>query len=336
VSAIVIEVPGTTGRPGGPAGPAADQRSPGPGAADQPTDRGGRTMRSWPLLVLAAPAAAEVWSGWVGVARMTGFGMVSPLPGIWPSLRLDTSVTLPVGVECYAALALRAWLSGGDSVSQRTRRFARNSAICSLVLGMAGQVAYHLLAQAGTARAPWPVTTIVSCLPVLVLAMGTMLAHMLREDAGSRDTEGPGATITAPRSSPPPDRSRDHPGPCPGQRPRSLARSAGPDRRTFSPRRPCDAPDHQTRPRRNRAEERPGPHHRTQARHRRETGVTAGTAQRRRHGVQRGLEQARAGDQLRTGECGARPCVSDRAGTSGGIAARRATESQEDCPDQEI
>ena len=49
---------------------------------------------------------------------------------------------------------------------------------------MAGQVAYHLLAQAGTARAPWPVTTIVSCLPVLVLAMGATLAHMLRADAG--------------------------------------------------------------------------------------------------------------------------------------------------------
>jgi hypothetical protein len=30
---------------------------------------------------------------------------------------------------------------------------------------MAGQVAYHLLAQAGAARAPWPITTLVSCLP---------------------------------------------------------------------------------------------------------------------------------------------------------------------------
>jgi hypothetical protein len=54
-------------------------------------------VRSWPLLVLAVPAAAEVWSGWVGIARLTGFGMVSPLPGIWPSLHLDTSITLPVG-----------------------------------------------------------------------------------------------------------------------------------------------------------------------------------------------------------------------------------------------
>jgi hypothetical protein len=90
-----------------------------------------------------------------------------------------------VGVEAYAAYALRAWLAGEHSISGRTRRFAKWSAICSFALGMAGQVAYHLLAQAWTARAPWPVTMIVSCLPVLVLAMGTTLAHMLRADAGS-------------------------------------------------------------------------------------------------------------------------------------------------------
>jgi hypothetical protein len=148
------------------------------------------TVRSWPLLVLAAPAAAEVWSGWVGIAQKTGFGLVSPLPGIWPSLHLDTSITLPVGVEAYAAYALRAWLADRHSISGRTRRFAKWSAICSFALGMAGQVAYHLLAQAGAARAPWPVTTIVSCLPVLVLAMGTTLAHMLRADAGTA-ADGP-------------------------------------------------------------------------------------------------------------------------------------------------
>ena len=90
-----------------------------------------------------------------------------------------------VGVEAYAVYALRAWLADGHSISDRTRRFAKWSAICSFALGMTGQVAYHLLAQAGTARAPWPATTIVSCLPVLVLAMGTTLAHMLRDDAGT-------------------------------------------------------------------------------------------------------------------------------------------------------
>ena len=61
---------------------------------------------------------------------------------------------------------------------------------------MAGQVAYHLLAQAGAARAPWPITTLVSCLPVLVLAMGTALAHMLRADAHTA-ADGPDHAGTA-------------------------------------------------------------------------------------------------------------------------------------------
>jgi hypothetical protein len=66
---------------------------------------------------------------------------------------------------------------------------------------MAGQVACHLLAQAGAARAPWPVTTIVSCLPVLVLAMGTTLAHMLRADADSgHGTRGPARDRSPARS----------------------------------------------------------------------------------------------------------------------------------------
>jgi hypothetical protein len=167
------------------------------------------------LLVLAVPAAAEVWSGWVGIAQKTGFGLVSPLPGIWPSLHLDTSITLPVGVEAYAAYALRAWLAGEHVVSGRTRRFARWSAICSFALGMAGQVAYHLLAQAGAARAPWPVTMIVSCLPVLVLAMGTALAHMLRADAAA-DQPDAGTSGPATRRSPSWSR-QDQDGPCPDQ-----------------------------------------------------------------------------------------------------------------------
>ena len=39
-------------------------------------------MRSWPLLILAAAAAVAVWSGWVEIGQMTGFGEVRPLPGI--------------------------------------------------------------------------------------------------------------------------------------------------------------------------------------------------------------------------------------------------------------
>jgi len=150
----------------------------------------GRTLRSWPLLLLALPAAVAVWSGWVGIGQMTGFGQVHPLPGIWNSLHLNTAVTLPIGVEAYAAYALRAWLTTGTAISARTRRFARRSAIGSLTLGMAGQVAYHLLAQTHVHRAPWTVTTAVSCLPVLVLGLGTALAHLLHADAHNTDLTG--------------------------------------------------------------------------------------------------------------------------------------------------
>ena len=134
--------------------------------------------------------------GWTGIAQKTGFGLVSPLPGIWPSLHLNTTITLPIGVEAYAAYALRAWLARENWISGQTRRFAKWSAICSFSLGMAGQVAYHLLTQAGAARAPWPITTLVSCLPVLVLAMGTALAHMLRADAHTA-ADGPDDNGTA-------------------------------------------------------------------------------------------------------------------------------------------
>ena len=116
----------------GTVGPHA-ARTAGPAGRDRSAmvSSGTRTVRSWPLLVLAAPAAAEVWTGWVGIAQKTGFGLVSPLPGILPSLHLDTSITLPVGVEAYAAYALRAWLADEHSISGRTRRFAKWSAICS-------------------------------------------------------------------------------------------------------------------------------------------------------------------------------------------------------------
>ena len=54
-------------------------------------------------------------------------------------------------------------LSAGSAVSARTRRFSRWSAIGSLLLGMAGQVAYHLLEQDRMTHTPWGVTTAVSC-----------------------------------------------------------------------------------------------------------------------------------------------------------------------------
>ncbi|GIG58879.1 hypothetical protein Lfu02_32510 [Longispora fulva] len=142
-----------------------------------------RKVRSWPVLLLALPAFVAIWSGWVGLGTLTGFGMVNLLPGIvadghWSTI--NTAITLPIGVETYAAFALRVWLS--PNVPVRARRFARLSAIASLAVGAAGQVAYHLMTAAHMVEAHWTITTAVASLPVAVLGMGAALAHLLHEE----------------------------------------------------------------------------------------------------------------------------------------------------------
>jgi hypothetical protein len=137
----------------------------------------GKPVRSWPVLLLALPAFVAVWSGWVGLGELTGFGLVHPLPGIADGFTINSAITLPIGVETYAAFALRVWLSG--RVPASARRFAKYSALSALALGALGQVAYHLLEAAGVTRAPWQITTVVACLPVAVLGMGAALAHLI-------------------------------------------------------------------------------------------------------------------------------------------------------------
>ena len=135
----------------------------------------------WPVMLLAAPAFVAVWSGWVGLGKLTGFGKVNLLPGIGKGWVIDSAITLPIGVETYGAYALYVWLSG--RVPTRARTFAKWSAIASLVVGALGQVAYHLLVANGVKSAPWQITTLVACLPVAVLGMGAALAHLVREES---------------------------------------------------------------------------------------------------------------------------------------------------------
>jgi hypothetical protein len=178
--------------PAGASAQATGAVDPGTDPASVPLPAPVRPVRSWPVLLLAAPAFVAIWSGWVGLGGLTGFGIVRPLPGIWDGLEINTAITLPIGVETYAAYALRAWLSG--RVPPRARRFAKWSAIGSLVLGALGQVAYHLMSAAGMATAPWQITALVACLPVAVLGMGAALAHLLHDEPHHADPATSGRT----------------------------------------------------------------------------------------------------------------------------------------------
>ncbi len=138
-----------------------------------------RPVAVWPVMLLALPAFVAIWSGWVGLGQLTGFGIVHPLPGIADGFAINTAITLPIGVETYAAYALRVWLSG--QVPARARRFAKYSALGSLALGALGQIAFHLMKAAGMTSAPWLITAAVACLPVAVLGMGAGLAHLIKD-----------------------------------------------------------------------------------------------------------------------------------------------------------
>lgn len=156
--------------------------------------------RRWPLLVIAAPAAVAIWSGWVGLGGLCGFGLVQPLPGI-VAWHLNTAITLPVGMEAYAVFALGVWLAPETPLA--ARRFAQRSAVGALILGMTGQVIYHLLAAAHAHAAPWPVTVLVACLPVAVLGCAAALTHLLRVPAGEPVPVSDGVAA-APRPAPAP------------------------------------------------------------------------------------------------------------------------------------
>ncbi|MBB5958417.1 hypothetical protein FHS29_005025 [Saccharothrix tamanrassetensis] len=173
-------------------GPAADPAPPGrvgaawavlTGRTPPPGRRvrRARRVRAWPVLLIALGAFVAIWGGWVELGKLTGFGEITPLPGIADDWTINSAITLPLGVEAYAAFALRVWLSESTG-SVRARGFAKWSALGALLLGAAGQVAYHLMNAAGLTAAPWQITTAVSCLPVVVLGLGAALTHLMHND----------------------------------------------------------------------------------------------------------------------------------------------------------
>ncbi len=160
----------------------------------------GRPRRRWPLLLIGASAGTATWSGWVGLGGLTGFGIVHPLPGIADSLTINTAVTLPIGVEAYAMYALSI-ATTHRSIPDRTRRYAWASSAAALALGMAGQIAYHLMTATRSSvdpghvdrLAPWWVIALVSCLPVAVLGAASLLWHLAGEPAD--ETEAPAEPV---------------------------------------------------------------------------------------------------------------------------------------------
>lgn len=141
-----------------------------------------RPPRPWPLALIALAAGVALWSGWVELGKLTGFGVVTPLPGILDDFTINSAIVLPLGVEAYAAYAVRVVLAAAW-LSERTRQFARWSFVASLLIGGVAQVASHLMTANGITQAPWPVTVLVASVPVLVAGLATGLAQLVAQDS---------------------------------------------------------------------------------------------------------------------------------------------------------
>lgn len=151
------------------------------GTGSVPDAKPRKRLATWPVLLLMLPATVAIWSGWVGLGQLAGFGPVHPLPGIADGFVIDTSITLPIGMETYSAYALYVWLSG--RAGAKAIAFARISALLALSIGAAGQIAYHLMSAANVPAAHPLITAAVACIPVAVLGLGAALAHLVKEDA---------------------------------------------------------------------------------------------------------------------------------------------------------
>lgn len=168
-----------------PTGTSADERGedePPVDAVVPSRDEVVRLPRPWPLIFIGLAAAVAIWGGWVRLGELTGFGPINLLPGVGGGFTVNTAVVLPLSVEFYSAYALRVLLAS-DRLCDPTRRFARRSFLASLVVGGGAQIASHIMVAAHVASAPWPVTTVVACVPLLVIGLATGLATLVKRDA---------------------------------------------------------------------------------------------------------------------------------------------------------
>src|SRR5690554_3168617 len=84
-----------------------------------PRSGDGPDRKPWGLIIailaISLSAFTAVWGGWVGLGRLVGFGKVNLLPGFvadggWATI--DLAITLPIGIEAYAASALYVAVAG--------------------------------------------------------------------------------------------------------------------------------------------------------------------------------------------------------------------------------
>lgn len=151
-------------------------------AARPPRDRRDASSLAMVLVGLANYADPDGCNAFPSLARLARYTRLSER-SVRYALRALEELGL-MSVEFYSAYALRILLAS-DRLSECSRRFARRSFLASMVVGGGAQIASHIMAAAHVASAPWPVTTVVACVPLLVIGLATGLATLVKRDANT-------------------------------------------------------------------------------------------------------------------------------------------------------
>lgn len=149
----------------------------------------------------------DVWT-WLGIgvvalaAAVMSFDALRRL-AVRAGVAAELAWLLPLAIDAAVVVATRAWLVGHTSA--RVTSYARNLALGSLGLSVAGNATEHGMA-AYTVTTPWWVVVAVSAVPPAMLGA---IAHLAALAATDRHTTDP--TATAPQPSTATARAERHP-----------------------------------------------------------------------------------------------------------------------------
>lgn len=127
------------------------------------------------LFVSAVSAAVSSFAGLHALALSTGWHpWAAPL--------------FPLTVDCYALTSVRVWLARSTR-SARARRFARSNAIGAILLSVAGNATWHLVA-AELVTVTWVVVVLVGAVPPVILGLVAHLAVLRTQDDEDERKDG--------------------------------------------------------------------------------------------------------------------------------------------------
>lgn len=129
-------------------------------------------------------AAILSWAAWTGLAQRCGWTETLHLGSKDSGLTLRLAWLTAIIVDIYALRAFRVWQRSAPWVSDATRYYAKWSTFVAIGVGVAGNVAYHMMILNNVAQAPWWIVIPVSALaPMALGAVGHLNAIERRDRA---------------------------------------------------------------------------------------------------------------------------------------------------------